>query len=129
MAGSKLIELMREQAKIQIQGGIELATVISPPPKLIIRVDNMPINLEGNDLIVCEHLLEHNRRYTTLSNISNSNMELAGYQSHTHKINSIEIKKQIIKLHGKLEKGDRLAVVPLPGGQQYLILDKVVEMK
>lgn len=84
MSGSRLIELIQQQAKAQQNFGIELATVISPPPKLIIRVDNMPVNLERDDLVITER----------------------AYQN--------------------IKKGDRVAVQVLPGGQQYLVIDKVV---
>lgn len=98
MSGSRLIEMMRQQAIKQIPLGIELATVIQASP-FIIRIDNMDIYLEGDDLIICQHLL--------------GNTGSGGDPSHTHQIEPISA-------------GDRLAVQALPGGQQFLIIDKVV---
>lgn len=61
----------------------------------------MNLHLEADDLIVCDHLL--------------SNTGPGGADNHTHKIEMLAI-------------GDRVAVQALPGGQQYLVIDKVVVM-
>lgn len=133
MSGSRLIELIQQQAKAQQNFGIELATVISPPPNLIIRVDNMPVNLQGDDLIVCEHLLEHQRAYTTTPSIDSSAVS-EGYDDennkypHVHDVEKLTINNQTTTIHTNLKTGDRVAVQALPGGQQYLVIDKVVEM-
>ena len=127
MSGSRLIKLMQDQATMQIPRGIELATVIQPSP-LIIRVDNMDINLEGDDLIVCEHLLDHEREYTTKPTLAGNTMSVEGYIQHQHQIYSLEIQEQIVQFITNLKEGDRVAVQSLPGGQQYLVFDKVVVM-
>lgn len=103
MTGSRLIELIRRQAAVISQRGIELATVVSPPPALKVRIDNMEIVLEKDDLIVCEGLLEHRIDFTVTE-------------------------KEEMTVHSRLKQGDRVAVQALPGGQQYLIIDKVVVM-
>ena len=133
MSGSRLIELIQQQAKAQQNFGIELATVISPPPKLIIRVDNMPVNLQGDDLIVCEHLLEHSRTYSTSPKIANSEVSewadsAPPKHNHTHSVEKLTISNQTATIHTKLQAGDRVAVQAFPGGQQYLVIDKVVVM-
>ncbi|MCL6560737.1 MAG: DUF2577 domain-containing protein [Firmicutes bacterium] len=128
MSGSKLIELMRQQAAGLVPRGIELATVVTPPPDLRIRIDNMNLNLEGDDLIVCEHLLDHERRYSTVPAISDSIETPAGLGPHVHQIQSLTINDQIVTIKTKLQAGDRVAVMALPGEQQYLVIDKVVIM-
>lgn len=127
MSGSRLIKLMQEQTMKQLPRGIELATVIQPSP-LIIRVDNMDINLEGDDLIVCEHLLDHEREYTTNPAVTGNTMSVEGYSPHQHQIHSLDIVEQVIQFITNLKKDDRVAVQALPGGQQYLVFDKVVVM-
>lgn len=127
MSGSRLIEIMREQALKQLPRGIELATVIQSLP-LVVRIDNMDINLEGDDLIVCEHLLDHEREYTTNPAVTASAMSVEGYSPHQHQIHSLDIKEQIVQFITNLKADDRIAVQALPGGQQYLVLDKVVVM-
>lgn len=143
MSGSKLIELMQQQARAQQNFGIELATVIAPPPALVIKVDNMPVNLEGDDLIVCQHLLNY-ERVITLEHNEGSSHDLgngtgkdmvsgdgdyftvndndeAPYSSFTY--DNIKL-----TFNDVLKAGDRVAVQALPGGQQYLVIDKVVVM-
>lgn len=93
MSGSKLIELLRQQAVASAPRGVELATVVTPPPELVIRVDNMAINLEEDDLLVCSDCLR-----------------------------TVGVGEPY------LAAGSRVAVMVLPGGQQYLVIDKVVEM-
>jgi hypothetical protein len=126
MSGSRLIDLIRQQTPKHI--GIELATVITPPPDLRIRIDNTEINLEKDDLIVCEHLLEHSRIYSTSTQLSSSSMTPDGYGPHTHNLTAIGAEEQEITVHSNLEAGDRVAVQALPGGQQYLVIDRVVMM-
>lgn len=133
MSGSRLIELIRQQAAAQMPLGIELATVISPPPALRIRIDNMPVALEGDDLIVCQHLLDHQRTYTTSPSVASSAVSTWAdtdppTHSHTHQVTGLTINGQTATIHTNLRAGDRVAVMALPGGQQYLVIDKVVEM-
>lgn len=128
MSGSKLIQLMQQQARGQQNFGLELATVVAPPPALAIRIDNMALNLQGDDLIVCEHLLEHQRTYTTSAAISGSDMTEAGQGPHKHSITSISASNQTATIHTNLKADDRVVVQALPGGQQYLVIDKVVVM-
>jgi len=131
MSGSNLLGLIRNQARGQLPSGIELATVVSPPPALKIRLDNMSLVLEGDDLIVCEHLLEHQRSYSTTPVVAGSNVSQwadtsAPTHSHTHQVEGLTITNQSMTIHTKLMVGTRVAVMALPGGQQYLVWDKVV---
>lgn len=133
MSGSRLLELIKQTARNQLPFGIELATVVSPPPDLKIRINNMDLVLEGDDLIVCEHLLEHQRYYSTSPAVADSEVtEWADTDppthSHTHQVTGLTINNQIMTMHTKLAAGTRVAVMALPGGQQYLVWDKVVEM-
>lgn len=128
MSSSKLIELMRQQApKQQV---IELATVVTPPPELRIRIDNMDLNLEGDDLIVCAHLLPLTR-YAHVSNVVTPTPNKVTYNGQTYDQGGDNITTQnaVVKLQDHLlNPGDRVAVQALPGGQQYLVIDKVVVM-
>lgn len=143
MSGSRLIELMQKQANDRIPFGIELATVVSPPPSLKIRIDNMDLLLEGDDLIVCEHLLDHQRVYSTVTNMDDSAVsfweETTDHFSeypdpdqlrhkHDHKVEQLTINHQTVTIHTNLEAGSRVSVMALPGEQQYLVWDRVVIM-
>lgn len=128
MPGSKLIELIRQQYRPP--SGIELATVISPPPVLKIRIDNMPIHLEGDDLIVCAHLLP-STRYAAVSNVVTPVPAKVTYngQQHDQGGDNLATQHATVNLQDHLlNPGDRVAVQALPGGQQYLVIDRVVMM-
>lgn len=130
------------QGQIPRPPGIELATVIQANP-LVIRLDNdnMMLRAEDGDLLVCEHLLEHTRTYSTVSNIKDSDVSywqetIDHYYEypdpnqlrhrHTHEVRQLTIEQQTVTIHYNLKAGDRVVVMALPGGQQYLIWDKVV---
>jgi len=49
---SKLVQLVREIGYNK-DVDIELATVTAPPPNLKIKVDNMSVELQKDDLVVC----------------------------------------------------------------------------
>jgi hypothetical protein len=140
---SELIEFMRNQAARLIPRGIELATVIAAPPALKIQIDHTPIVLDGDDLVVCEHLLDHTREYSTVSDIADSVVseweETTNHKEeyptpnelrhrHDHEVEQLTVERQTVTVHTKLKAGDRVVVLALPGEQQYLVIDKVVVM-
>lgn len=139
--GSKLIQIMREQAKQQVPTGIEFATVVSVDiknRKMTIRIDNMKDTIDESMLIVCESLWEHDRIYSSQANVSSSVLSTQPDHSHpngggaagahTHSLNSFKAVKQTETLDSNLKEGVRVAVIALPEGQKYLIIDKVVEL-
>ena len=81
---------------------IEFATVKAPFPDIRIKIDNMPIELDADDLVVCEHLREHKREVT---------------------INGGEVVVMTVK--AALKVGDRIAVAMFQVNQRYLVIDKV----
>jgi len=123
MTGSDILDIIREQFPVQL--GIELATVVSPMPNLSVRVDNMDINLGQGDLIVSAHLLPV-ERYVSMSNTPGNQVN---YNGDTHEQAGDKLSASnatLSMLDNILIPGDRVAVMSLPGGQQYLIWDKVV---
>ncbi|MGB9903037.1 MAG: DUF2577 domain-containing protein [Desulfotomaculales bacterium] len=131
MSGSKLIELIRQQAAGLAPRGIELATVITPPPNLRIRIDNMNIHLEGDDLIVCAHLLPATRYANLHSKVTPAPPDQVTYNGQTfyQAGDNIDTQHTVVAFQDNvLNAGDRVAVMALPGGQQYLVIDKVVIM-
>lgn len=80
---------------------IEFATVTAPLPNIRVRIDNLPFDLEEEDVLVCEHLREHKRR-----------AEIDG--------NAAEI-----TFEDSLKAGDRVIVVSYYAGQNYVILDRI----
>lgn len=128
MPGSKLLQLFNDIAKNATPRGIELATVVTTSP-LRIRIDNMAINLEGDDLIVCAHLYPVTR-YANISNkVTPDPPDQVTFNDSTYSQAGDNISAQyatVQLLDNVLNAGDKVAVVALLGEQQYLILDKVV---
>lgn len=135
---SDILDVFRGQ--IPAVPGIELATVVQATP-LVIRLDNDKIMLraEDGDLLICEHVIEHQRQYSTVSDIKDSVVSIweettphkEEYpnplkHTHDHEVLQLTIGHQTVTIHYKLKAGDRVVVMALPGGQQYLIWDKVV---
>ncbi|WP_103110283.1 DUF2577 domain-containing protein [Brevibacillus reuszeri] len=94
---------------------IEFATVTAAPPNLRIKIDNMPVELDADDLAICEHLTEHTRKAT----ISGGAVEIDGQTS------SITVTDADIKLGAALAAGDRVIVASNESAQVYVILDRI----
>jgi len=139
---------MQQQARAQLPIGIELGIVTAPPPNLTIKLDHMPVALEKDDLIVCEHLLRHERIVTiehqdqTERNLGDKTVQATasgesiitskasehspGLATYTWTLGQHKYLKQ--KFEDVLKPGDRVAVMALPGAQKYLVWDRVVDM-
>lgn len=81
----------------------ELATVVSSPPAIRVRIDNDKIDLEAGDIVIAEHLTAHNRL-----------VSINGNEAAT------------LAFHDELQEGDRVVVVSMNAGQRFLILDRMV---
>lgn len=81
---------------------IEFGTVVSPEPAILIRVDNMRIDLDAEDLAICESLTKTTRKGT---------------------INGGEVVD--IEIDNTLQAGDRIVVASINNGQLYVILDRI----
>ncbi|MFT4413183.1 DUF2577 domain-containing protein [Fredinandcohnia humi] len=118
---------------------VELATVTAPPPNLKIKIDNMNVELEKDDLVVAQHLTKHKRRLTikgTNSNLVSSSvidsMTQNGSGPHTHDITSLTIQGNLtvtdaeIEFLDELKAGERVIVASVDNGQLYIVLDRAV---
>ena len=103
---------------------IEFATVTSATP-LRIKIDNMPVELDEDDFVVCEHLTEHTRKATISGGTISLTTTQAGDPAHTHKITSFTITDADVKLGAALAKGDRIVVASNEVAQVYVILDRI----
>lgn len=145
--GTKLARTVREQIKAMLPFGIELGTVTSAPPNIRIRLDHMTVDLEAEDLIICEHLLRHERivtlEHTTgtprqlgdksaLSSASaNGQYTPASYPPpFAASVNILDFDFSYVKqtFEDVLKPGDRVAVMAFPNEQKYLVWDRVVEL-
>ena len=93
---------------------IEFATVTSAAP-LRIKIDNMPVELDEDDFVVCEHLTEHTRKAT----ISGGTARIGG-ETATFTITDADV-----KLGAALAIGDRIIVASNEVAQVYVILDRI----
>jgi hypothetical protein len=99
---ARLIQLIRQHG-YNVDVNIEMATVTSSPPDLKIKVDNMKVELDRDDLVVAQYLTKHKRQV---------------------KINggtTVELEYQ-----DELKPGDRVIVTSANNGQIYFVLDKAV---
>lgn len=130
----------------------ELATVTSAPPALKIRVDNVKLEFEKDDLIVAEQLTKY-KRYITIrkstdpkwnthmrfkSGSVSEAMSTEGYSPHTHDITMLNLDnvqqdfdfvEAEMEFNDELKVGDRVIVASYNNGQSYIILDRMVVYK
>ena len=99
---ARLIQLMRQHGYNK-DVDIELATVTSAPPNIKVKIDNMNIELDRDDLIVAQSLTKH-KRQVKINGGTTSEFE---YQD-------------------ELEVGDRIIVASVKNDQLYIVLDKAV---
>ncbi|SMF91204.1 Protein of unknown function [Paenibacillus uliginis N3/975] len=81
---------------------IEFATILAPLPDIRIKIDNMPIELDADDVTVCEHLRDHKREVT---------------------INGGEVVEMTVM--SPIKAGDRVAVAMYADNQGYLVIDRI----
>lgn len=99
---ARLIQLMRRYGYNK-DVDFKLATVTNAPPDLKIKVDNMKIELDRDDLIVAQYLTKHKRQ-----------VKIDGDTT-------VELEFQ-----DELKPGDRVIVASANNGQLYIVLDKAV---
>lgn len=118
MGASELVDIIRREAKNAYDTeyrGLEIGTVVSLLPQLSVRIDNMKLVLGAGDLMVCETLVRHKRTVALIDKGSIVDGSPEGY-------NPVELYFESV-----LQEGDRVLLQAMPGGQKYVIFDKVVE--
>jgi membrane protein implicated in regulation of membrane protease activity len=81
----------------------ELATVTQGAPNVRIKPDHTSFELEGNDLIIAEHLTDHTITFR--------------YEDGT---------SATVTLENGLKAGDRVIVASMNDGQMYVVIDRAV---
>lgn len=113
----------------------ELATVTAPPPTLKIKIDNMAVELEDDDVIVAQHLTRHKRIVTieheelkernlgdmVVQDGLDTDDMVEGNPITTYKHSYVELTFEDV-----LKTGDRVIVASINDGQSYVILDRAV---
>ncbi|MMZ56043.1 hypothetical protein D1872_179210 [compost metagenome] len=130
-----------KQLGFNVEVDIEYATIIAPPPALRVQVDNMKIELDGDDVIIPEHLREHTRKVSVKATTPTT-LELSRYTRVTKEtessapVNSKAFSDVFnfggftsgefeITFHDTLKAGDRVAVASFGAGQRYIVLDRI----
>lgn len=100
---TKILKLMEKHGSVNNPTTISLATVISPPPNLIIQTGNLQVT--SNNILIADYLLNTYNRQVTIAGT-------------TEQISFIDT----------LNVGDTLAVQEIQDGQTYIILCRVVTL-
>lgn len=115
----RLIQLMRQHG-YNADVNIELATVTSAPPNLRIKIDNMKVELDRDDLVVAESLLDHERIYSVQGGL------VSGSVSDGSNLQSLSVTEGKLTIKSPLKVGDRVIVASANNGQLYFVIDKAV---
>ena len=99
---------------------VSVGKVISPPPNLRVAWNN--IILEKQQLYIDVFLLKG--YYRTSRGTLNSGTQPEGHHVHTHEIANPYTETFITT--DTLKAGDYVTVLPLKGGQQFVILGRVI---
>lgn len=101
-SGSAKLRHVIKRLGYKRDNNIELATVTSGLPDIRIKIDNMNIELDADDLVICEHLLPNTR---------------------TAAINGAA--PVSITFDSSLSVGDRVIVASAESSQLYIVIDRI----
>jgi Protein of unknown function (DUF2577) len=118
---SQLVQLMKIHGHNK-DVDIELATVTAAPPALRIKIDNMPIELEADDLIVAERLTTRKEKIT----ITAPTVTATAVGGGNIPVQLLTLTEAEIEYGDELSIGDRVIVAEVNEGQTYIILDRAV---
>ncbi|MEH7521681.1 DUF2577 domain-containing protein [Bacillus sp. JJ1503] len=116
---AKLIQQMKRHGNNK-EVIVELATVVTPPPSLSIRMnsDNLPV--DSNEIIVAEHLTEHQRT------ISINGGSVTGTVTPSGNLTTFTLTDATMTIKSPLKAGDQVIVLTANDGQLYYVIDKAV---
>lgn len=108
---------------------LELATVIASPPELRIKIDNMTIDLDADDLVVAEHLTRHTR-IVTITHEQDAERDVGDivpFPKDNDSDGDLYRKQSyvLMQFEDVLKPGDRVLVSSMNDGQTYVIHDRV----
>ena len=102
---------------------IVYGTVLSVSP-LSVYVDQKK-SLEAEFLVLTRNVTDFDTEVTVNWRTENTSGGGGGYDafsSHSHAISG----RKPIRVHNALKVGEKVAMIQMPGGQEYLIIDRVV---
>ena len=122
-----LIEIIKRSALEAVESkkptDLRYGTVISVSP-LKVKVTNQFV-LPDSMLIVPESLTDHDVEVSTTFTTKNKSggIEEESFASHNH---DVQLTKHTVTIHNALKVGDKVVLLRQAGGQQFLILDRLV---
>lgn len=133
---SKIIEIMQKQGSTSNPPSIQIGEVISPPPNLIVKINDLQI--DKDNILIADYLLkDHMRevRTDTMTNVPSKQYETGrttisgGSLGHDHNIVELTLHNTKMYTDDTLKVGDLLAVMPVYDRQLYLILARLKEVE
>ncbi|MGF7045678.1 hypothetical protein J2T13_000138 [Paenibacillus sp. DS2015] len=104
---------------------IEFATVLAPPPSIRVVVDGMKIELDADDLSICESLTKTTRDIKFKADVA-IKVDIDGtLRDGTIKTGT----STSIETDNALKAGDRVVIASINDGQLYVILDRLGGVK
>lgn len=100
-----------------------LATIVTPPPSISIRIDGDTDDTPSEGIVVAEYLTEHKRTISYTSGTVSGNVD--GYHGPGN-LTSLSIIDGDLTIHCDLKAGDRVIVAIADDGQLVYVLDKAV---
>ena len=98
-----------------------LATIVTPPPAISVRLDGDTQDTPTTGIIVAEWLTDHKRTISFSGDVSGN---VTGAQVGT--LQNLQITKKEITIHSDLKAGDRVICVVGNNGQTVYVIDKAV---
>ncbi|MDR3595095.1 DUF2577 domain-containing protein [Clostridium sp.] len=102
---AKIIHSMRRQGAKNNPPGIYIGTITSPPPNLVIQVDDMP--LYKDDILIADYLLSGYSRQVTITGGEGTAIEAT---------------------NSDLNEGDTVVLMPTIDMQTWILLCKAVSL-
>jgi hypothetical protein len=143
LEGTPFSRLRQQMAKYGYNKDVDivLGTVTSPPPALKVRIDNEPIELEAEDLIVSQHLTDYQIPFTAsitkakyesapAGTLNDQYVDVSGQyalQKEDYKSLDFTFDEGTITLKNALKNGDRVILAECENGQTYVVLDRAVK--
>ncbi len=126
---SDLVAMMQSQGAKNNPPFVMLGKVINPLPNLLIQIGDLQVDLDN--LLLAEDLVEH-QCLTELATATATGVTdqtaVGDHGSHNHHILQIAYTAGELNIASCLAKDDLVAVLPLEGYQNYIVLCKVVSL-
>lgn len=98
-----------------------LATVVTPPPGISVRLDGDTVDTPTEGIVLAEQLTDHTRVISFTGDVSGN---VTGTQPGT--LQNLQVTKKEMTIHSNLKAGDRVICGIGNNGQTVYVIDKAV---